>query len=338
MDSQPRLASLDEQISAPRELLSYRKERYRGDDISVRMDELHPEDRSAVAAIYQRLLDLLPLLRAGLNDSERCLGELSQLLEQPAWKQALHDVRRIGKQGSSPEHPRLQQVIHDIRGGALQALLMHLQFIDMGLMQPDDLPRLFFLTRDHLKIMRNAVRDIDPDGAARDQEEREHSLSLLIEKWQHSTHMLPDRTATVYVESHSQGSISERCVEFAALDRVIYNLINNAVRFTASGSVLLGMLSVPEEAPESVRFIVANPIADEHRERLRERFGDQLAQLFIGGFTTGGSGAGLRICAEFVANAYGVEPLEHALAGGYVGAKIVDDAFVSWVHWPLVAD
>jgi hypothetical protein len=38
--------------------------------------------------------------------------------------------------------------------------------------------------------------------------------------------------------------------------------------------------------------------------------------------------------ADLVSRAYGVEP--NRLTGGhYVGAKLVDDEFVTWFHWPL---
>ncbi len=29
-------------------------------------------------------------------------------------------------------------------------------------------------------------------------------------------------------------------------------------------------------------------------------------------------------------------PCEEAIDEGYVGAKLVDQNFVSWVHWPIV--
>ena len=44
---------------------------------------------------------------------------------------------------------------------------------------------------------------------------------------------------------------------------------------------------------------------------------------------------GLSICGEFVANAYGLAGASEAVAGGHVGAKVVNSAFVAWFHWPL---
>jgi len=54
----------------------------------------------------------------------------------------------------------------------------------------------------------------------------------------------------------------------------------------------------------------------------------------FGGFTTGGTGLGLRIAADLVGRAYGV-PHEMLPYDEYVGAKLVGRTFVSWFHWPL---
>jgi len=61
-------------------------------------------------------------------------------------------------------------------------------------------------------------------------------------------------------------------------------------------------------------------------------------RLFAGGFTTGGSGLGMSICAQFVANAYGLQDTAQALDERYLGASRLDDCFVAWFHWPVAAD
>ena len=100
--------------------------------------------------------------------------------------------------------------------------------------------RPFYLTRDHLKIMRNALEDVDTVARERDRTARDHGARLLFEKWSSALHRLPgDRSARVEVDSTYEGPVSRRCLEFSALDRVLYNLMNNAVRFTANGVVTL---------------------------------------------------------------------------------------------------
>jgi len=36
-----------------------------------------------------------------------------------------------------------------------------------------------------------------------------------------------------------------------------------------------------------------------------------------------------------VSRAYGVASTEALVSDGYVGAKVLDDLFVTWFHWPL---
>ena len=144
-------------------------------------------------------------------------------------------------------------------------------------------------------------------------------------------HRLPgDRLARVEVDSTYEGPVSRRCLEFSALDRVLYNLMNNAVRFTADGMVTLYL----REIGANLRFVVVNEIASTQVATLRESRGDDLGGLFLGGFTTGGDGIGLSICGEFVANAYGLPDVSAAVRGRHVGVEVAGEAFVAWFHWP----
>ena len=58
------------------------------------------------------------------------------------------------------------------------------------------------------------------------------------------------------------------------------------------------------------------------------------AALF-GDFSTTGSGYGLRIVSELVGAAYGIGSVERLVTSGHIGARLVDDRFVAWFHWPL---
>ncbi|HMQ30273.1 MAG TPA: hypothetical protein PKD53_06065, partial [Chloroflexaceae bacterium] len=232
---------------------------------------------------------------------------------------------------------RLRQVLHDLKGGALQALAVYLQLAAHGLVGPAQLHRMFFLARDQLKIMRNCVADLDPAGAARDGAHRLHSVALLEEKWSAGEHRLGGGQARVVVHSEFAGDIAERCLEFAALDRVLYNLINNATRHSADGRVDLWIRPVGP-GPASLRFVVANAVTPEQRRAVEARFPGGPGGLFEGGFTTGGAGLGMRICADFVCNAYGVPGVAQALAEGHLGAAFLAGRFVAWVHWPVAGD
>ena len=95
---------------------------------------------------------------------------------------------------------------------------------------------------------------------------------------------------------------------------------------------------MPATDPETVRFVVANPVDDEHRRLLEDQFGDKPGELFRGGFSTGGHGVGARISADFCANAFGISNFDQALDGGYFGAKWIDTFLAVWFHWPVVED
>jgi len=133
------------------------------------------------------------------------------------------------------------------------------------------------------------------------------------------------------------GNVSERCLEFAALDRVLYNPINNAARHTADGNVDLAIQPCEPDHPHNLRFIMANRLADAQRQVLQERFREHLGDLFRGGFSTGGAGLGMRICADFVCHAYGLATVDEGIAGDYFGARLLHAAFVNWFHWPVAA-
>ena len=123
-------------------------------------------------------------------------------------------------------------------------------------------------------------------------------------------------------------------MEFSALDRVIYNLVNNASQHAADGQVDLIITAVDDQASTHLRFAVVNKVSAEQRAALAERFGDDLSALFRGGFTTGGHGIGMRVCGDFVTQGYGRSSLDAALSDKLLGVDLVDDRFVAWFHWP----
>ena len=123
-------------------------------------------------------------------------------------------------------------------------------------------------------------------------------------------------------------------VELAALNRALYNLINNAIYYTSDGYIYVSVMGLPNVQPRDVRFVVYNCIGVDHRQTLLQEYAMDLGALFRGGFTTGGSGLGLRICAECVATQYGLASVDRCIEAGYVGARVYDAYFVSWIHWP----
>lgn len=321
---------------APSQLASYRPFRYSGDGMGIALGDFAPAGRRLVMRLYTSLGELLVLLQAGQADPQGALAALPERLAALGWDELLREVRELTL-AADEVGPRARQVLHDLKGGALQALSAYLQLTVRGLIGPEQFHRMFFLARDQLKIMRNCVGDLDDAAAARDSARRLHSVDLLVEKWARGEHRLGEAPVRMEVHTAFSGAIAERCLEFAALDRVLYNLINNATRHSSDGLVELWIIPVGP-GPADLRFAVANRVTPEQRHTLEGRFPAGLGDLFAGGFTTGGAGLGLRICADFVCNAYGLGSVEQALAEGHLGATFRAGRFVAWVHWPLAGD
>jgi signal transduction histidine kinase len=326
---------------APSDLPTYRTLRYNGADMDVPISAFAPSDNERIYRLYGVLNDLLKLLQQTWENEEKELAAIKAFIQQVQWTRFLQFIQQLGAD-SYDEHSEyydaLRQVVHDIKGGGFLALSIHLQLLEMGKIQKDGMSRLFFLSRDHLKIMRNAIRDLDPPFQEHERVQRDHSARLLVEKWDHAIHQMGTSSAEVVLDCQFDGIVSERCLEFSALDRVLYNLINNAARFTADNKVYFVIFALPEEQPRNLRFVIYNRMHEAHQHTLYERYGDNLGAIFRGGFTTGGSGLGLRICADFVNNAYGINNFDQGLAGKYFGARCIDNYFVNWIHWPIAGD
>ncbi len=332
----PALTPADLAALAPARLPSYRRLRYSGDQMGIALERFAPAGRALVARLYTSLGELLELLGPGQGSPEAALAALPARCAALGWDELLRELRGLSL-AAGDDDALARQVLHDLKGGALQALAAYIQLAARGLVSAAQLNRMFFLARDQLKIMRSCVGGLDAAAAARDSAYRLHSVELLREKWASAEHRVGAGPVEVRVHTAFRGDIAEGCLEFAALDRVLYNLINNAARHSADGAVDLWIAPVGA-GPDSLRFVVANLVTPEQRRVLAARFPAGLGELFEGGFTTGGVGLGMRICADFVCNAYGVPAVAQALAEGHLGARMIGERFVAWVHWPLAGE
>jgi len=325
---------------APSERIHRRARPYVGDSVNVPLRALGPVDGAVVRALYDFLGGLYGLIGPRLGGGMAAIAAVRGFLAATGFRELAPRIDRLGATLAAGTVPiELRKVYHDVRGGGLPALLMHLDMVLADEAQERDVERIFVLCRDQLKIIRNAIPDLDPDGHAHDLEAREHGTDLLLAKWSTATYRLRDAEVALRLRCEFEGSISECCMEFAALDRVIYNLVNNAARFAADGQVELNIFPIhPPSGPNGdetdLRFVVMNRVTPEHRARVHDDLGDELSRVFEGGYTTGGYGLGLRICGDFVTHGYGLPSLRVALDDGYLGARLVRDTFVAWFHWP----
>ncbi len=321
-------------------LVNHRRNRYQGDNLCVRMDEFAEVDQCLIKWSYHFLEEIfVPLKHYHARDDQPALDQIQSIVDALEINEVLGTVRHLGV-ASLQSNPGelLGKTLHDLRGGAMSSLIGLLQLAQMVPLNRLKAHQLFFLTRDHLKIMRNALLGLDDAKRQADLLPSMHSIDLIIEKWQHAVLGDSERQARLQVESDYFGNIAECCVEFGALDRVLYNLINNACRHTASGEVKLAIHGQPagDAQPENLCFCVSNPVGEEEEVGLSAR-GD-LRTLFEPGVSSTGSGLGLTVAADFVTNAYGLRNNGAALDGSYLGARLHHGAFHAWFHWPIVAD
>ena len=246
--------------------------------------------------------------------------------------------------------PLLRQAFHDLRGGAFFALRLY------GVLLADEEPSeelvqpAVFLARDQAKLVRSLVPSIDPEGYRKDREERAHGMRELVDKWS-GFHFPPGESGpplggsgqpsgesaqviapvVVEVTTRWRGELAARCLEAAALDRVIYNLVNNAARFTTDGRV---QLLVEAVSHVTVRIAVRNALGSDDADWIGSETRGQTAELFLGGSTRGGVGLGLQSAAVVVARAWGQVTPDEAVDSGVVGAHVGDGVFTSWFFWP----
>ena len=316
--------STDQVLSlAPVLLENRRASRYRADEQAIASSDLGAVDFATVTALYAMLGEL----EEGGADPSADPAALLAVAARHHLDGLLQRVRRLGAERSSP---RVASAVHDLRGGALTTLFVHLGRLRRMPERADTRRSLFLGARDHRKMMRNVVLDLDATARARDLAFLPHSLVELARALRAFAGVVREEPIVVDVESATDAVIAESCVEFGAIDRVAYNLLNNAVRHAAQPNITTWLVRFAKD----LRVVVANAVEPEHRALLTDRLASDESSLF-GDFTTTGSGYGLRIVGELVAHAYGVPSVQKLTTGRYVGARTVDDSFVAWFHWPL---
>lgn len=321
---------LDLQGLAPDKLRSFRVDRYYGAEHCVEIGDFGAADVEFLRTIYRHVQDVYATwLQVDQDDEHPEVRSRIQSLRSDAFVAA---IRAFGVTVPGKESD-LAGVVHDLRGGALTGIL---GFVQLAEMQSSDerytsMRRIIILCRDHAKVMRNLVHGLDPVARAADEEEQLHGIDGFVKTWSGVELDIDQRAVWVDVHCTFQGYVTNRCLETSSLDRVLYNLINNAARFTADAKVHLYILAAGER---HIRWVVANAIDADQKRWLSDTVGDDLGALFGGGVTRDGHGIGLSNCADIVAASYGVHP-DEAVAKGYVGAQLLRHQFCAWFHWPV---
>ncbi len=334
---------------APLRLTNHRRVRYEGDDLCVALDQMAARDQTLLRGLYEQLTELLWIIADTSTEDVRKWEGIQGWIDRHDLDAVIDRVREIGlvsHERSAGE--KLAKAMHDVRGGALSSLLGRLQLFGYLRVMPEALNVLFVQTRDHLKIMRNAVVGLDEARREADSKPKVHAMQLMLDKWQASVvgpHW-QERPVRLEIDCRYEGPLTECCLESAAIDRIFYNLTANACRHAVDERLEMAIFPVPEPAGDCLRFVLSNRVNEADAAGLRAVVraggadsvhlgtGESLFALFEPAESSTGSGFGLTVVADFVAGAFGLRDRAEALRERYVGAILDGQTFRVWFHWP----
>ena len=317
---------------APTDLPIYRTFRYDGGGFNISLKDLAVEDVSLIAQVYQAIKNIYDLwLYMG---EQRNYDLLRQRLEPFGSTEFMSKVRAIGaaSYANGTRSELMSSAMHDLRGGALTSLTGYARLMPRLGDKPEYVKQAVYLARDHAKMMRNIIPDLDAAVREADEGLKLHAIDEFVRKWDGFQFELPNRTVKIEATSDFEGFVTARCLETSAVDRIVYNYINNAARFAADNQVRFTVTPLP--GTELTRWVVENTISMEHRLWLEKEVKGDLSKLFYGGHTYGGNGIGLTNCTSFVATSFGINN-DEAIKQGYLGAKLVQSTYYAWFHWPV---
>lgn len=317
---------------APTDLPIIRQSRYDGGGYSVRMKDFSPDDVERIRKLYTKIKQVYELW---LYMKDRPNYELMQeAITEIASEEyiALNQAIGASTYENSGKSPIMRKVIHDIHGGSFTGLLGYATLLLETPNKALYIRKAIYLARDHAKMMRNAIVDLDVPVRRADESAKIHSITDFIDKLEEFRYQMADRAIAIEIRSDFHGDISNRCLETSAIDRILYNMINNASRFTTNDTIQVHILPINEKV---VRWVVSNPISDEHNQWLKDHYSEDLHELFTEGITRGSQGIGLSTCADFISSCFGVHPPAKAVNKGYIGARVIGNEYYTWFHWPV---
>jgi signal transduction histidine kinase len=318
---------------APSNLRVYRDVRYEGGGFELALDAFAERDRDTIRLIYERTKHLYDswLYMQGIPHFPTLLPVLQRMAD-PDFFTA---VSQLGVHSAeSHGSPPIRKALHDIRGGGMTALTGFAQLWEHTDTISQDEENMFkqvvFIARDHAKLMRNILPDLDPVIRSADESRRLHLIEGFVEKWDGFVYRQKERKVQVSVYTDMKGYITSRCLETSSLDRILLNFMNNAARFSADQQI---KLTIYESQPGILRWVIENAITPQHKAWLLEHVGTELDSLFHGGYTRGGNGIGLSSCADIVGASFGVSS-DQAIQDKMLGASLSEKSYIAWFHWP----
>ena len=185
----------EEQLAlAPCDLVYTRPTRYDGSGFSVQLSHFAPADLDLLTRVY-RVMRRGHGLWLHLRDATRTGAPLPidllrrHILRELRDRSFLLLLRELGAAtyALGTPGPGVRGALHDIRGGALLALIGFAAAEARGESISDgEIRHAALRARDHARIMRHAVSDLDPQLREIDAEIKTHTILDFVDKWDSS--------------------------------------------------------------------------------------------------------------------------------------------------------
>jgi len=336
---QPHLSASAIQNHSQRYLTVLRRSRYHAQDIELSLYDVPLKARRAIRKLYRHLVELTYQLRPWLDnpDFPTTMAEkrLRTFVLTAKWSQMISAIRDVTPTQTYIDSARVHRVIHDLRGGALSSLSLYLQMAESGDLHAQDIPHMVLLANDHAKMLRTAISDLDRIRYTRDELFLPQPIDSIVQHWRNVFYRIDSgQSAHVKCQSEVYGYIADSVIELAALERVIYNLVNNAVRHTPNHEVLIN-ITYCDNSHELIQISVSNVITDAQVDGLIQLTANKPDRLILMPLSTTGSGLGLGICADIVAHVFQSD-VDEIIRQRYFTVSWQDGRFTVDFVWPMV--
>ncbi|TVR49448.1 MAG: hypothetical protein EA425_12330 [Puniceicoccaceae bacterium] len=321
---------------APDNLTSRRTQRYRGGGFHLSLaTDCTVDERELLTRLYSATGEVMRLTDPALADNPLREGQMVDMARRSELhlleEQLLASIREI----ASSRSDSVRKAFLRLATGPFASMCEYFLLIQAGGVEKEYIQTLHYLARDHRKIMRAFFEDLDPPTRKHDTAIRQHSLDLLLEKWRTGLFRSKDHPLIIRFQTFYHGTVAERCLEFAELDQIFYQLAHNCLRFSSTQVLDITVLLTGDG--RNLRWIFSNAIAPDHAAKLQAILDDGLNPFEHGVATGDGEGHGLGFVGEVVVHAFGLSDLYEALKKGHLGISVAKDRFLLWFHWPAVA-
>lgn len=165
---------------APLTLKNRRRGRYLGDDFCLPVSAFAAADQERLRELYDFLEEAFRLVSRAHDFDAATVRRVSEWIAQQDLSARIKEVQAFGSESCAAQPSELMGQDRARSARRLSFLLNHLQFAQKQPLEETSLRALFFLTRDHLKIMRNALLELDDAKRTEDLLPKLHGIDFIV--------------------------------------------------------------------------------------------------------------------------------------------------------------